>query len=277
MIFVTDKGRLCNNILQYGHVYAWAREQGLKTVSMRFAHMYPEFHLSHTHNHHPWVYLLVKLAAKRGWIPTVEFNDFTSEYTVEKKIMLHCRFVLAKGWCIRFFDLFEKYKDEIIAMFEFRKPVKKKVNTLLSAYSPDTIKLGVHIRRGDYATWCGGHYFYNDEQYAASIEKFIQLMAGRNVDIFICGNDPKLNHDFYIKRFGADHVHFPNGSPAEDLCLFSQCDYLIGPPSTFTLVATMYRDTPLHWITDPNASLTLDDFGKFNQMSRTFDGLYISN
>lgn len=30
MIFVTDKGRMCNNILQYGHVYAWAREHGRK-------------------------------------------------------------------------------------------------------------------------------------------------------------------------------------------------------------------------------------------------------
>ena len=35
MIFVTDKGRMCNNILQYGHVYAWAREHGRKSISMQ--------------------------------------------------------------------------------------------------------------------------------------------------------------------------------------------------------------------------------------------------
>ena len=40
MIFVHDKGRMANNILQYGHVYAWGREHGRKTMSMRFAYKY---------------------------------------------------------------------------------------------------------------------------------------------------------------------------------------------------------------------------------------------
>ena len=40
MIFVRDKGRMCNNILQFGHVYAWAREHDRKAVSMRFAYKY---------------------------------------------------------------------------------------------------------------------------------------------------------------------------------------------------------------------------------------------
>ena len=44
MIFVLDKGRMCNNILQYGHVYAWAREHGKRAVSMRFAYKYRYFH-----------------------------------------------------------------------------------------------------------------------------------------------------------------------------------------------------------------------------------------
>ena len=28
MIFVHDKGRMANNMLQYGHVYAWGRRSG---------------------------------------------------------------------------------------------------------------------------------------------------------------------------------------------------------------------------------------------------------
>ena len=45
MIFVRDKGQMCNNILQYGHVYAWAREHGQKAFSMRFAYKYRYFHI----------------------------------------------------------------------------------------------------------------------------------------------------------------------------------------------------------------------------------------
>ena len=37
MIFVHDKGRMANNMLQYGHVYAWGRAHGRTTMSMRFA------------------------------------------------------------------------------------------------------------------------------------------------------------------------------------------------------------------------------------------------
>lgn len=32
MIFVRDKGQMCNNILQYGYVYAWAKEHGRKCM-----------------------------------------------------------------------------------------------------------------------------------------------------------------------------------------------------------------------------------------------------
>ena len=37
-----------------------------------------------------------------------------------------------------------------------------------------------------------------------------------------------------------------NGSAPEDLFMLSECDFLIGPPSTFSLVAAMYRDIPLY-------------------------------
>ena len=46
MIFVTDKGRMANNMFQYGHVYAWGREHGRSTMSMRFAYKYPDFRIS---------------------------------------------------------------------------------------------------------------------------------------------------------------------------------------------------------------------------------------
>lgn len=53
MIFVTDKGRMCNNILQYGHLYAWGREHSVGTVSMRFCYKYPYFSIRHKRWHNP--------------------------------------------------------------------------------------------------------------------------------------------------------------------------------------------------------------------------------
>ena len=37
MIFVKGYGQMCNNWLQYAHIYAWGLENGVNTVSMRFS------------------------------------------------------------------------------------------------------------------------------------------------------------------------------------------------------------------------------------------------
>lgn len=275
MIFVTDKGRLCNNIIQYGHLYAWGREHGRQTMSMRFAYKYKDFHICHTRYHNFLVYVMAKYASKLGLIPTVDFNDINSDYAQEQHIMLTRRWVLAKGWCVRFHDLFEKYKADIVELFDFSDEVKQNVARRMLTTQDDVIRLGVHIRRGDYATWCHGAYFFSDEQYAAVISQVVQLLSGKHIEIFICGNDPKLDRNYFRKLFGGTCVKFPDGTAAEDLCLLSECNYLIGPPSTFTLVASMYHDSPLYWMTDAGKTVTLSDFGTFNQLSRQFDSLYI--
>ncbi len=48
MIFARDKSQMCNNLLQYAHVYAWGREHGRKVISMRFSYKYQYFHICHT-------------------------------------------------------------------------------------------------------------------------------------------------------------------------------------------------------------------------------------
>ena len=55
-------------------------------------------------------------------------------------------------------------------------------------------------------------------------------------------------------------VIIPHGNPAEDLCMLSECDYIIGAPSTFSLVAAMYHDLPLAWIMSADEELKFDTF-----------------
>ena len=129
-------------------------------------------------------------------------------------------------------------------------------------------KLGVHIRRGDYRQWHGGRYFFTDEQYLSVIRRFLTLHQDQPVQVFICGNDPSLHRERFQQALEGCSVVFPMGNPAEDMCLLSECDYLIGPPSTFTLVASMYHDRPLYWITDPEAPVTEESFGRFDDLFR---------
>ena len=118
MIFVRDKGRMCNNILQYGHLYAWARANNRKTVSMRFAYKYQYFHICRTRWHNFFIYFLAKYAAKLKLIPTVTF-DTPDEDLTEKENAMRRGCLVAEGWFARWYDLFLQYKPEILSLFAF--------------------------------------------------------------------------------------------------------------------------------------------------------------
>lgn len=292
MIYVRDKGRMCNNILQYGHLYAWGREHGRQTMSMRFAYKYQYFHICDTPHHNFITYLFAKYAAKLRLVPVVQFNDINQDTTPQEQLMLSRRHVVAEGWFVHWFDLFLKYKQDIIQLFEFNSKVKQAVDALLAPLPECDLRLGVHIRRGDYRRWHDGRYFYTDEQYISYIRQFLAMHPGKRVSVFVCGNDPELDTDKFRAALTAQNhpetqpapenmpadgtkkratlvsVAFPNGNPGEDLCLLSRCNYLMGAPSTFTLVASMYHDTPLCWMMDPTQPLSPSSFGRFDYLFR---------
>lgn len=276
---------MCNNILQYAHLYAWGREHHRPTMSMRFAYKYPYFHICRTRHHHFLNYVFAKYAAKLKLIPTVTFDEEGAPTDRQEQVMLTRRLVMAEGWYVNYFDLFLKYKKEILQLFAFLPEVQAAAAEKLKAPLGDEkgalgasevapLRLGVHIRRGDYKTFNGGRFFYSDEQYVGVIKQFLLLHPEKPVAVYICGNDPSLDKDYYRQQLtGTGKVRsaflsFPDGNPGEDLCLLSQCDYLIGPPSTFTLAAAMYHDVPLCWLKDINQQITETSFGHFDDLFR---------
>ena len=257
---------MCNNILQYGHFYAWGREHGRQTMSMRFAYKFQYFHICDTPNHNFWHYTIAKYAAKWGLIPTLEFNEEGADITAQEQEMLNRKHIAVVGWEARWYDLFLKYKQEILDLFAFKQSVVKACASLLSEAAEGSCRLGVHIRRGDYARWYDGKYFFSDEQFLRLIKQFISQHP--DTTVYICGNDPSLNKDLYRQELSGAKVVFPNGNPAEDLYILSECDYLIGPPSTFSQTALMYYDTPLYWSKDADSPLTESSFGHFDELFR---------
>lgn len=91
---------------------------------------------------------------------------------------------------------------------------------------------GLHIRRGDYAHWRSGVYFYADPFWLALCEQLIA--QGCHVSVFT--NEPEANLCGGLVALGA---HLSAGSPFEDLVRMMQMDQVIGPPSTFPLMAQL--------------------------------------
>lgn len=287
MLFVRDKGRLCNNILQYAHAYAWGREHGVATMSTRFAYKYKGFAICNTKWHWTWVYIVAKTLAQLKIIPVVSFHepaladtddklsaDLLKMRTDREREMQNARLAVVEGWYLRFYDLFLKYKGEILNLFAFDKGIKDKIGGYMQTTSmAEDIKLGVHIRRGDYKTFKGGKYFYDDDTYIRFIQTFASKHPDRTISVYICGNDPNLNIEYFRTELtksyqGRVSILFPQGSPVEDLCMLSECDYIIGAPSTFSLVGAMYNDRPLLWMHSSDASMVNDTeaWGKFDYL-----------
>ena len=277
MIFVHDRGQMCNNILQFGHIYAWCREHGRRAVSVRFAYKYQYFHICRTDYHHFLTYVAAKYAAKFKLIPTVDFDlERQADETGMDRLMRRHGTMLVDGWTVHFYDLFRKYLAEIRELFAFLPEVEQEAQLRMMPWltREGCVCLGVHIRRGDYARFLGGRYFYDDATMQRLIRELSQLIKGKTVVAFVCGNDPGLDEEAYRRAVPEVRFVFPKGNPGEDLCLLSHCDYLIGAPSTFSLVASMYRDPPLYWIRQPEATLSEQSFSRFDVLFRKIEEVF---
>lgn len=273
MMFARDKSQMCNNLLQYAHVYAWGREHGRKVISMRFSYKYQYFKICHTSLTGFGWYLLAKYLAALRLLPTASFKyDDCDREALERKMLRH-RHIVVSGWHARWYDLFLKYRDEITDLFtldsQYTDPVKAKMQEAEQGSTGSIVRLGVHIRRGDYRIFHDGKYLYDDEVYQRHIRRFMMLHPGKAIHVYIATNDPEVKESSYQEQCPGAHVHCLGGSSPEDLFMLSECDYLIGPPSTYSLVAAMYRDIPLYRMDETDEDMmTLESFRRFDYWFR---------
>ena len=276
MIFARDKSQMCNNLLQYAHVYAWGREHGRTVISMRFSYKYQYFRICHTRLTGFLWYLLAKYLAAIGLLPTASFKHADCDREALERKMLRHRHIVVSGWHARWYDLFLKYRQDICRLFTidetYTLPVAQQM-TQAEAESRQgagaVVRLGVHIRRGDYAQWADGRYFYADEVYASHINRFAEMHPGESVHVYLATNDPAVSADRFGLLCPAATLHHLNGNAPQDLFMLSECDFIIGPPSTFSLVAAMYRDIPLYRMDTADANeMQPDAFRKFDYWFR---------
>lgn len=269
---------MCNNLLQFAHVYAWAREHNRSVMSMRFSYKYPHFRISRSKYVSFPLYLFAKYMAALNIIPTASFKHEDCDTNDLEKKMLQHKHIVVSGWFARFYDLFIKYRSEICDLFtiddDICLPVRQQMTDIEAATNSekDILRLGLHIRRGDYADWKGGIYCYPDEYYVCYVDAFARLFPDKEIHIYLSTNDSSVSAEHYQEISRTDtQVFFHNlkGSAVGDLFMLSDCDYIIGPPSTFSLVAAMYRDIPLcRMDTVEPRNLTKESFRLFDYWFR---------
>ena len=150
------------------------------------------------------------------------------------------------------FTPLKKYQTNILKLI---RPIKEK-NKLL---------IGVHLRKYDFRRFLGGKYFFHDSVYLSNM-KILEEHFGENVCFLLCSDEPINKNYFKSTDFIVGSGHF-----IEDLYSFAQCDYLIGPPSSFTLWASFYGNVPLTFISPESKKINLSTFNIANKIDIIYE------
>lgn len=157
------------------------------------------------------------------------------------------------GWLFRCPLAFRKHSNRIRALFNPRPPFLRNVDNLMAKIRASSdIVIGIHIRRGDYKNFENGNYFFDLKEYLGTMHQLEEIFNKTKVGFLIQSNE-RLDSSLYDKP----SYYFGTQNIIEDLYAFSKCDYLFGPPSTYSMWASFCGKVPLYVIKDMNSKIDL--------------------
>jgi hypothetical protein len=172
-----------------------------------------------------------------------------------------------EGWFIEDRDLLAQYspviKDYFQPLGRYRKTISQFMATLRRDYA---IVIGMHVRQGDYQAFKAGRYFYESDRYFELIKSLNEQLNNANVCFVICSN---VEQD--LEPLRGLNVCAGIGGLVEDMYLLAECDYIIGPPSSYSMWASFYGDKPLYMLRDVEVVPRLDDFVSFYDWKGRFN------
>lgn len=134
--------------------------------------------------------------------------------------------------------------NQIKSIFFPKKKIQEDVMKDLLPYRQNgNIIVGIHIRRGDYKQWHSGKYYYEFREYAECCHA-IQLYFKQKITFLLCSNE-KIEYEAFE---GIRVIKLSQSSSTHDLFALACCDYIIGPPSTFSTWASFMGNKPISFI-----------------------------
>ena len=156
--------------------------------------------------------------------------------------MAGAKIVFVHGWAIRAPESVKRHAEKIRDYF---RPVaaledasRRVVGQLRQVAE---VIIGIHLRQGDYRTWKQGQYFFPPGRYAAWMRELAEQFPGKKAAFFVCSDEPRQ-----ASEFPGLTVAIGAGPPVVDLYALAGCDYVLGPPSSFSQWASFYGNKPLY-------------------------------
>lgn len=166
------------------------------------------------------------------------------------------RLVLLKGPLHRAHRSIRKHGDAVRKHFRPVDRVARAAGEAMArARRRGRTVVGVHVRHRDYRSFLGGRYFFAAEQYAALMGRLAAVLGAADTAFLVCSDEPQEPG-----AFGELRVERAGGSAAADLFALARCDYVVGPPSTFSAFASFLGAVPRYTIEDVGRPPRLADF-----------------
>lgn len=185
-------------------------------------------------------------------IKLIEFDNDQEDTSLKEGQMKTENLLFVKGWGFRnkeYTTADRNYYKEL-----FYPNFAAKNNNIID---PEKINIGIHIRRGDYKQWQGGKYFFNEDVYTKAIDRLIELV-GAPCKVLIFTNDANLNRHLYDAKYS--HCYISSSDEKTDHYLMSKCNYIIGPPSSFSMWASYIGNTKFYHLKSEKDNFKLEDF-----------------
>jgi len=288
MVIVNVKaGRLANRLIHFSHFIANSIEYDYKLIYPHFREYLELFDPANSATFNQYnisikftrnkgidrililffriVGLLVPRHHRR--IPFIAFHDLREMDRLEQKFDLNTpefitmaknKLTFVNGWGYRDNSSFQKFSSEIRCFFKPREPFRDQIaDVIRSCRQKGNVIVGMHIRRGDYDTFFDGKWFFDDDVYAKKMGEMENLMSLCDKHcVFLLCSDESIERS----NFSGFDIVAENRPAIVDLYALSECDYIIGPPSTFTLWASFFGNVPLFILTRPELNLYLHNF-----------------
>lgn len=263
-------GQTCNRFWGYLDSVAWAV---LNKKKVYILHWDPNIKYFDRLRNNPYVsfpfyskWLVKHLGDKKAQKYVYWLYDNIFFYWFFANVRSICGIVQnVRGWDTRnYTENHKKAETTVYNLFLPNEDITERVNSMFKdARRESDVIVGVHIRKGDYKEWHDGKYYYDDRTYEALINQTERFMAPRKVKFFLSTNGDVSG------TITSKHPTFriENGNMAHDLYGLSLCDYIMGPPSTFSKWAALTGHASLYHIYDASKPVTLDNFSYDNALA----------
>jgi hypothetical protein len=278
-IIITNKpGQLGNQLALFAHFIAFSADRNVRLLHTAF-NDYAEFFLP---ANYPWVssfhqphigkfnrvvgkiiFSAFRLAARLfrrfnvgNRLFRVVYLDWHEKIDLDQISSFNSTFCLLDGWNFRGKKIAQVNRQIILDYFRPNASYQSQIDKFTGMMRKEgRVLIGIHIRQGDYREFMEGKYFYTIEQYLILLSYLTEAFDDSKLRFAIFSNVhyPVSNFD------GFDCV--VSSEPAMvDLYCMAACDYIVGPPSTFSSWASFYGNVPIYFVTDPSRKVERRDF-----------------